>query len=259
METRRLNAKACSAQVGTVASDEVLQDGWARGGPAGSYPWFQPFERWLAGGGPLASEPLAQWIARLDRAARLCAQPPRVRGGAVRFVPQGGAGSLATAAPTHGASARAGAAAYESGIAETGLVPLRTDGEGAIHDYFNALCWLRWPATKARLNALHVAAIDGAEASSGERARGRLRDALTLFDESGAVLVCNDPSLVEAWRAMDWQTLFVRRREDFAACARVFVFGHGLLQKLLRPYKSICAQALALAVPVGAETPIPVR
>jgi hypothetical protein len=133
-------------------------------------------------------------------------------------------------------------AAYEGVIHERGEVPTRLAGPGMLHDWFNAMAWLAWPRTKARLNRLQSDAL----AACDERAsqRGALRDAATLLDESGALFVCTDPALVDALRRFDWRALFVEGRDRFRATARVHLIGHGLGEKLLRaPYKALCAHA----------------
>lgn len=137
----------------------------------------------------------------------------------------------------------AGDAAYEAHIWATGEVPTRTSGAGGWHDLFNALVWLTFPRTKARLNGLQAGVI----AAEGVRPdRGGLRDAATLFDENAALLVTDDPGLAQALRAFDWQALFVAGRARFANRARVVVFGHALLDKLRAPYKAACAHAWVL-------------
>ena len=57
---------------------------------------------------------------------------------------------------------------YEIHLFETGQVHTRPDSK---HDLFNALAWLAFPQTKARINALHAREI----AREGGK-RGRLRD-----------------------------------------------------------------------------------
>jgi hypothetical protein len=135
----------------------------------------------------------------------------------VRFVPQ--------------ATLPAGTA-YEKFVFETGRVPTREN----LHDFFNGLCWRRFPLTKQRLNQLQAARI----AADGVRdVRGPVRDALTLFDENAALLQAPQP-LWEALTARDWQALFVTLRPLWAQ-ARLVLFGHALLEKLVTPYKSITA------------------
>src|SRR4051794_27674622 len=125
--------------------------------------------------------------------------------------------------------------AYEAHIFRTRTVPTRDN----LHDFFNGLAWLAFPETKRRLNELQAAEI--ARAGVGAT-RGPLRDALTLFDENGAVL--DAPSaLWEALVARDWQTLFVTQRSLWHE-ARLLLFGHALLEKLVTPRKPITAHVL---------------
>src|SRR5947209_19281554 len=77
--------------------------------------------------------------------------------------------------------------AYELRVHDTGRVETRPEN---LHDWFNALCWLAFPRTKARINALHAASIPS---ESGQR--GRLRDLLTICDERGGIVVCADEAL----------------------------------------------------------------
>jgi len=69
--------------------------------------------------------------------------------------------------------------------------------------------------------------------------RGPLRDALTLFDENGAVLDAPAP-LWSALRARDWHRLFIDLRPLWAQ-ARLVLVGHALMEKLVYPRKSITA------------------
>lgn len=134
--------------------------------------------------------------------------------------------------------------AYEQFIFEQGQVPTREN----LHDFFNGLCWLRYPQTKQQLNRLQGAEI----ASEGVRhTRGPLRDALTLFDENAALLQAPEP-LWQALLARDWQRLFLDLRPLWAQ-ARLQLFGHALLEKLVVPYKSITAHVYAVPVPMGLE------
>ncbi len=125
--------------------------------------------------------------------------------------------------------------AYEAFIARTASVPTRDN----LHDLFNGLVWLAFPQTKRRLNALQAAEI--ARLGVGAT-RGPLRDALTLFDENGAVLDA-PPALREAMVARDWQKLFVAERALWAE-ARLLVVGHALLEKLLSQRKEATAHVL---------------
>ncbi len=120
--------------------------------------------------------------------------------------------------------------AYEDFIFKTAQVPTR-DGS---HDFFNGLCWHRFPLAKRRLNQLQAAEIE----TQGIRStRGPVRDALTLFDENVVLMHAPD----EVWTALqarDWLKLFVDLREQWRH-VHLVLFGHALLEKLVTPYKSI--------------------
>jgi hypothetical protein len=122
--------------------------------------------------------------------------------------------------------------AYEQHIFDAACVPTR---EG-LHDFFNGLCWQRFPLTKRRLNQLHVAQI----AQTGiQPVRGPARDGLTVFDENAAFLQAPD-RLWDALLAKDWQLLFVELRPLWRE-AQLVLFGHALLEKLVSPRKGITA------------------
>ena len=186
--------------------------------PDWSRPWWQDWRTWV--------EPV--WQAWSQQGEGRDGEPclPQVlnacaNSGPVRFVPQ---------------SALPEGQSYEGFIFAHRQVPTRDN----LHDLFNACCWRRFPRTKLRLNALQAEVIgrDGVGAS-----RGPLRDALTLFDEN-ALLLQVPPSLWEALRQHDWNTLLVTHRADWlAAGLRPVVFGHALLEKLCQPYKAVTAHA----------------
>lgn len=131
-------------------------------------------------------------------------------------------------------------AAYESHIFQTGCVPTRDN----LHDFFNGLVWLRFPCTKRRLNQMQAGEIAAAGVGA---VRGRVRDALTLFDENAALLQAPDP-IWDALLVRDWQRLFVTLRPLWAE-ARLVLFGHALMEKLVQPYKSITAHVYRYPVP----------
>ena len=134
--------------------------------------------------------------------------------------------------------------AYEAFIYRTHTVPTRNSA----HDFFNGLCWLRFPQTKQLLNRMQAQAL----AQQGVTAhRGALRDALTLFDENAALL-CAPEILWQALKRQDWQALFVTHREAWKD-AHLTLFGHALLEKLLKPYKGITAHVLCVPVPVDIQ------
>ena len=134
--------------------------------------------------------------------------------------------------------------AYEAFIFSHKRVPTRDN----LHDFFNGLCWLRFPQTKSRLNFLQAQeiALQGVSAT-----RGPLRDALTLFDENVLLLQASD-NLWHALQARDWATLFGELRAEWQTL-HVVIFGHALLEKLVTPYKSITAHVFRIASDIDAN------
>lgn len=169
-----------------------------------SAPWLAP---WRGQG-----QPAAQHLQH-DPAVHRALQAAAPQGAPVVFVPQ---------------SELPEGTAYEQYIWGTRCVPTRDN----LHDFFNGLVWHQFPHTKRRLNQLQAQAIaaDGVQA-----VRGPLRDALTVFDENGAVLQAPD-ALWQALRARDWQRLFIDLRPLWGQ-ARLVLVGHALMEKLVMPRK----------------------
>ena len=186
--------------------------------------WFAPWTPWLAQAlqalrrGCGVAQALNQTLSALG---------PGHAAQGMRFVPQ-----------THLPPGEA----YEAFIHRTRQVPTRDN----LHDLFNGVCWLRFPAIKRRLNALQAEQIDRMGVG---QTRGPVRDALTLMDENALLLSGPEP-LRLALQAHDWHTLFVRQR-DLWSQARCVLFGHALLEKLVRPYKSITAHVFWVDWPAG--------
>ena len=128
--------------------------------------------------------------------------------------------------------------AYEARILRCGEIATRQD---SWHDLFNALAWLTFPRIKRELNRLHC---EHALVPSGKR--GAVRDALTLFDESGVIIACSDLSLAQLLADFQWHALFVQRRADVERHMRFFVLGHALQEQMLRPYPGVTGKALIL-------------
>lgn len=126
--------------------------------------------------------------------------------------------------------------AYEVRLWESGVVATRTNNW---HDFFNALVWLTFPATKRAINTSHMLALN----PEGE-ARGTVRDALTHFDECGVVVVSSQPELLDLLARFQWKTLFVERRAAVIADMRFFVVGHASYEQLLQPFRGMTAKAV---------------
>lgn len=172
---------------------------------AWSQPWYAPWRE----PGEAAAERVAAGAAPHDAL--------NAGGAPVRFVPQE---RLPTGTP------------YEQFIFATGQCPVRP----GLHDFFNALVWMRFPRAKAALNRLQAQAI--ARDGIGAR-RGPVRDAITVFDENGALLQA-PPALWEALEARAWRRLFVELRPLWGE-ARLWIFGHALLEQLACPRKGLTA------------------
>jgi len=203
-----------------MAAADVVATGDADAASPLRHPAFAALAPWLDDGLDRLS------LDRLnDFAAQRVPQPTTDSGAPVRFV-----------APDAGASA----IAYESRILSTGEVGTRAESH---HDTFNALCWIAFPQTKRACNALHVR---HARATPG--GRGALRDALTLFDESGVIALCADAELAALLEARQWKSLFCARRDEAIRALRFFVCGHALYEKLLAPYPGITGRVLVVPV-----------
>lgn len=133
--------------------------------------------------------------------------------------------------------------AYETFVSDTGKVPTRDN----LHDFFNAAIWLAHPQIKQVLNAVQASEL----AQQVGQIRGKVRDGVTLFDESAALFACSDERMVDALHAHRWIELFVERRAAFGSACKVFLFGHALLEKLTAPYKAITAHAWVVMVEPG--------
>ncbi len=129
---------------------------------------------------------------------------------------------------------------YEHRIYTSGQVSTRPQ---SWHDLFNALVWMRYPHIKTALNRLHYQAGAGQKSAS----RGPLRDALTLFDECGAVVVSDRRDILIALAERRWSDAF--RNGDFKSSVVISVVGHAMLEKFMAPYKSMCANVLFLHAP----------
>lgn len=192
-------------------------------------PWLEPFATL---GTEIADS--AKWRDALNAAACRSSTVSE-SGNGIRFVPQ---------------AFLPKGTAYESHIFATGQVPTRDN----LHDFFNALVWLTFPLLKRRLNRLQANALleqvsmpTSVEATHGT-GRGAVRDAATLFDESGAIFISSEPKITAAWHRRDWSSLFVENRSGFGRCWSVCLFGHALMEKLVDPFKSITAHAVTMEV-----------
>ena len=188
--------------------------------PESLHPAFRPYRRLRD---ELLGLPCEAWVARCNQQASsrgLCSSS----GAPIRFVVADG---------------RTDALGFESAILHEGRIACRPDPRGGLHDLHNALAWLTFPLVKATLNRLHLA-----HASGGAGPRGRHRDGVTLLDESGLLWLSSSAALNRQLVARDWQALLVNNRERVRREVAPVVIGHGLLEKLARPYKAMTAHCL---------------
>lgn len=158
-------------------------------------------------------------------------QPSVASGRKLSFVAQG-AGRLAFESQ------------YEPRCYLTGEVQTRQENW---HDLLNALVWLTYPNAKAAINARHFQALTGLTDESTSQ-RGAVRDASTLFDESGVIVACADEELAGLLQNFRWHELFWQRRQAVRERMGFYIFGHGLYEKALQPYIGMTGQGLLLPV-----------
>ena len=132
---------------------------------------------------------------------------------------------------------------YETFIYETGQVPTRKE---SWHDIFGALVWSLFPKTKALINELHYKDIQ----SSDSQERSKLRNALTLFDECGVVLVTKNQALLSALKSHDWNTAFIELRDKWHQAndegIAVYQFGHANYEMLTKPFIGLTGKWLVI-------------
>ncbi len=133
---------------------------------------------------------------------------------------------------------------YEPRIYLTGEIQTRAHNW---HDLFNALVWVTCPRSKAALNQLHYHALLE-EREHNQVTRSPLRDAATLIDESGVIVVSSNDYLIELLKNFAWKTLFWYQRAAVLAQMKFFLFGHGLYEKALHPYLGMTGKGLLFQV-----------
>ena len=137
---------------------------------------------------------------------------------------------------------------FERRVVERNELVIRPD---SLHDLLNALVWLTFPKTKRAISEAHVAL----GVNLDPKTRPRRRDVLTVFDESGMIVLSERHDLREMNRSHQWRELFVNHRADFAQHTRPIVFGHGAMeqlgQQLPQVHRGLTVKALWLPLPVN--------
>ncbi len=130
---------------------------------------------------------------------------------------------------------------YEPRIYLEGELQIRSENW---HDYFNLLVWMTFPKSKALLNARHFVESKLADSQSNRNAS---QDLLTLFDESGVIVVSSSVELTSLLREHQWKELFWSCRQRVREEMRFYLFGHALYEKALRPFIGITGRCVFLA------------
>jgi len=128
---------------------------------------------------------------------------------------------------------------YEQRIFQHGFIATRNNNW---HDFFNAMVWRSFAKTKSAINAIHYQESQNQQSTI----RSRKRDLLTLFDESGVIVIANNV-ILEAIKNHDWQRVFVENKAAWLnGEIQIITFGHALYEKYLNPYIGLTAHALFL-------------
>ena len=136
--------------------------------------------------------------------------------------------------------------AYEPRIFLQGELQTRLD---SWHDCFNLLTWFTFPLSKAALNARQYALLEArnvVEALSGPR--NPSQDTLTQLDESGVIVLCAEPALASLMVDFQWKKLFWENRAAVKSHMRCVLFGHGLMERALKPYRGLTGKGVILPV-----------
>jgi hypothetical protein len=138
---------------------------------------------------------------------------------------------------------------YDARISLRGQVPTR---ERDWHDFFNALCFATFPHAKHALHSRQYGALAARVPKDATRlpnARTPEQDALTLFDEGGAVIAATPHAAqLLAQTEADARTACLIALETEGE-ARVMPFGHALFEHLVEGLRCPggCTQVVTLA------------
>jgi hypothetical protein len=122
---------------------------------------------------------------------------------------------------------------YDGRISCAGEVPTR---ERDWHDFFNALCFMTFPRAKRALHRRQFRILKARVEPGATRlpgARTPEQDALTLFDEGGAVIAAEAEAYQPLAAAGDAERAEVLRHFVQRDLAKVIPFGHALFEHLV--------------------------
>lgn len=134
---------------------------------------------------------------------------------------------------------------YHLQVAQTLKIPLKVNTD---HDLLNALMWCTFPASRQRsLYAIHHAYTH--RDSHTPQKRTRLEDDLTLFDESGVLLISDQEDLFRFIQNRDWISFFLDSRSLLKKHFQCLLFGHGLAEQLIHPFLGLVGYGILIKVP----------
>ncbi len=137
---------------------------------------------------------------------------------------------------------------YDGRIVKRGEVPTR---EREWHDFFNVACFAIFPLAKRALHTRQFAALSGVvgeNATQLPNARTREQDALTLFDEGGAVVAAEPEAAAKLANTPPAERTPLLLQLTSAGRARVVPFGHALFEHMVEGLRCPggCTQIIAL-------------
>ncbi len=135
---------------------------------------------------------------------------------------------------------------YAPRIYLTGEVQTRLENW---HDFFQAASWSLFPKTKVVINDIHFHAAQRRFQLTDDRSRRSPQEnALSLFDECGAVLVAEHDRYLDMVRHHAWHELFWQNRSAWGRSLNCYLFGHAMYEKAVNPYIGMTANCLLLTV-----------
>lgn len=138
---------------------------------------------------------------------------------------------------------------YDGRITRLGEVPTR---ERDWHDFFNALCFMTFPRAKRVLHRRQYGLLSRRITPGSSRlpsTRTSEQDALTLFDEGGAVIAAEADAYQQLVAADDATRYDVLARARDAGQARVIPFGHALFEHLVEGLRCPGGSTRVVCVP----------
>ncbi|MGE3319057.1 MAG: DUF3025 domain-containing protein [Candidatus Berkiella sp.] len=130
---------------------------------------------------------------------------------------------------------------YEQDVYHQSLISTRLQNW---HDFFNNVTWILYPKTKW---AIIQKSYEENVNKPSLKVRSKRQNLLAHFDECAVVLCSDRPELFEDIKAFSWKKFFFET-QHLTSHAWPLLFGHGLLEKAIRPYIGMTGKAVFLPV-----------